>query len=79
MVENRDLNVLPCFTQLLSGVYVLVGRRGISGRVIMGDDYRSGALPDSRLENLTRVNDRAVERADEYGFDVFDLILGITQ
>ena len=55
----------PCHIEKpLGELFVFVTRRRIPARVIVDKEHGCSALPDGWMENLPRMNDRTVQRAD---------------
>lgn len=66
VVVKRDVQNLARLGERARHLAVLPARRGVAGGVVVGDDDRGRVQQDRRLVDLTRVDDRGVDRPDRH-------------
>ena len=79
MVVQFNLKRVGGCLQFARGLYVLPGRFGIAGRVIMGDDESGGVEDQSALHDLSRVHGRVTNRAELLHFVGDEIVLAVKE
>ena len=75
MIKYGDLDEFTRFGNLFRGTDVFFRLPWIAAGMVMTKNYRSGAVSDSELKNLSGMGYRTIKRSDKHGLYVLDSLL----
>ena len=79
VVEQVNAHDLARADETLGDGHILPARRGVAGRVVVGDDQGGGGDDHGVLEDLAGVDDGGGQVSDGDGADGKDTVLGIEE
>jgi hypothetical protein len=79
MIKNANADSFTGKNQLAGHKFVLLGRFGIAGRVIMSYNDGVGLVQNGWRVNLARMNQGAIEVPDRDSVDAAELVFGVKE
>ena len=79
MIEDANADGFTGKNQLAGDKFVLLGRFGIAGRVIMSHNDGVGLVQNGGCVNLPGMNQGAIEISDRDGVDAAELVLSVKE
>jgi hypothetical protein len=77
VVENIDIEDFAGLAESAGDAFVVAGRFGVSGGVVVGDDDGSGPVAERITKHLAWRDERVVDRADRHGCGGDESVLGV--